>query len=410
VSDLRDPLDDLLAEIPAYVVPDARAAWAAGARRRSGRRVGVAAVAVVALALVAGLASVLPSANDAQPATGSGDLGYPAHVDKPWFLHDLPDRPGPVSAVVASDGAWLAAAPDGRAWRIPQEGLDGIYPPALSDDGRMLAYLSGPSTYVLRDLLTGAEQTFDDVTEFDDSQARPGAFGVAESTPAYWSPDGTRLVLAGSKWVGGVHVHGLVLGTDGTTTEVKDIPRYPVGWLDDDTLTWLDGNRLVETDQTGGVEATVRLHLDPTGLDGWSTALSPDRTRVAVVLPGTDSGRIVTLSTADGRVQEQDSAGAPGFCSPAWAGDEPAFFRDHALDTTAGQRTIVVDPALQANCILVAAQALDGPRHERFGDRTFGDGWLSWHWQEVGLGLLLAVLLVVGGLLLLSARSRRRSA
>ena len=415
MSDLREPLDDLLAEVPAYVVADPHAAWAVGVRRRALRRVGVAGAVAGAVVLLAGLVTVLPSANDVQPAGDPDSTGYPAHIDKPWLLRDLPDQPGRLSAVVEDgEATWLAAAADGRVWRVPQDDPIDSFPPALSDDGRMIGYLDGHTTFVLRDLLTGEETRFDQVTDNAVVRSRRDAYWSTGQAPSFWSPDGTKLVVRGGKWVGGEHVRGVVLGTDGTLTEISRVHGSQVGWLDDDTLGWLDGDRLVATDLAGDVERSVPVGISERagrGISQWSGTLSPDRSRLAIVLSNR-GGTIVTASTADGTVLSRENAGADSYCSPSWAGDRPAFFQDGGLDTTTGDRTIVVDPSIGATCVLTAGKALSGPRHERFGDRLFRDTWLSWHWQEVGLGALGVLLLLAGGVVLVrrfSARSRQGS-
>src|SRR5690349_8491012 len=131
MSDLRDPLDDLLAEIPAYVVPDARAAWAAGARRRTRHRV----------AVVAGAAVV-----------------------NPLLDRELSGAPGPMAVVYQRNSedvfGWWVADERGRTWQVPQTDLIDDYPPALSPDGRLLGYLSTQDTYVVHDLVSGEENGF----------------------------------------------------------------------------------------------------------------------------------------------------------------------------------------------------------------------------------------------------------
>ena len=62
--------------------------------------------------------------------------------------------------------------------------------------------------------------------------------------------------------------------------------------------------------------------------------------------------------------------------------------------SSAGRRTIVVDPATRATCTLTAGDAPSGPPYADLGSRPFGDTSLAWHWRQVGLGLLAALALL----------------
>jgi hypothetical protein len=414
VSELRDPLDDLLAEIPAHVVPDARAAWAAGARRRVRRRLGAVAAVLVLVALAGALVAGLPRAVHVTPADGDdgGVDGYPARIEKPWFVRDLPDRPGPLAAVFESDADWYAVSARGTVWRVPQGGAVDSFPPALSADGRMIGYLTGSTTFVLRDLVTGEETSFPQVTDNAETRADEGDYWVASQAPAHWSPDGTRLLVRGGAWADGSTISQYVLGVDGSVTEVASTRGQPAGWLDDDRLAWI-GTRagrleLTTTDAQGAVESRTPVDVRARRVSQWAGALSPDRSRLAVVVPNS-TGSLVTVSTGDGAVVRRDHVGASDRCSPAWAGDEPAFVQaDGAtnLDTTYGLALMTIDPAFDATCLLVATDALAGARHQGLPERLLGDGWASWHWRGLVAGTVAAALAVAAGAVLLVRRRR----
>ncbi|HYF74624.1 MAG TPA: hypothetical protein VD864_17475, partial [Nocardioides sp.] len=188
MTDLHGRLDDLVADVPAHVVPDPRRAWAAGARRRLTRRIGASVAVVVLVALTAGLVGVLPRSADVPPADSEsrGVDGYPSRIEKPWLLRDLPDRPGPLAAVLETGASeWLAASSDGDVWRVPQEDPSDSFPPALSADGRMIGYLTGHTTYVLRDLVTGEETSFPEVTDNAAIRSDEGAWWVSSQAPGF---------------------------------------------------------------------------------------------------------------------------------------------------------------------------------------------------------------------------------
>jgi hypothetical protein len=408
---LREPLDDLLAELPSYVVPDTGAAWAAGSRRRTRRRVAGAAVVVIVAMLATLSVGVLPRSRDVAPAgTDQTVSGYPSHVEDSWFRHDLPSRPGPLAAVLKTGGfTWLAVGPGGRAWTLPQTDPIDDFVPALSADGRMLGYLSGHTTYVVRDLATGEETRFDEITDNAGVRSDEGTWWVSPQAPGFWSPDGTRVLVRAGAWDESSRTAELVLGADGSVIELDGRRGYPAGWLDDDTVGWLEVHgtgadralALVGTDLDGRV--VRRTPLDPPAgrpehLSQWSATLSPAGDRMAVVL-GNRTGTLTTVSTGDGSVVRSENVGAEDWCSTSWRDGRPLFWQSDgdaaSLDTTTGERVIVTDPGLGATCVMAAADALAGEPHRALGERLFGDGWLSWHWRDASLAGLAALALAV---------------
>ncbi len=428
MTDLHEPLEHLVAEVPVYVVPDARRAWRVGARRRLTRRIGAGAAVVVLVALAAGLVGVLPRSSDMPPADGErgGVDGYPSRIEKPWFLHDLPDRPGPIAAIVELDDMhFLAVSSRGDVWRIVQEQRAGDFFPSLSADGRMIGYLSDHGTYVLRDLVTGVETRFDEIGDNAGNGHRPETWWTQPQVPGSWSPDDSTHLLSAWRWDDDHSNIVLLLGVDGT---VRQVPRpggeaRPLGWLDDSTLGWLvvTGTAreataaLVVTDESGAELRREPLKI-ASGLLGevsqWSGSLSPGRDRLSVTL--TDSARrsvVATFSTVDGARLDriQLDVGAWGPCATGWRGDEavvPVLDGAPEIVTTSGESVLVTDPALGAYCVMTAADALGGERHRAVGD-LFGTTWLSWHWREVSLGVLGALVLVAAFAWFLRRHGRR---
>lgn len=417
MTDLRERLDDLVTDVPPYVVPDVRRAWAAGARRRLGRRIGAGVAVVVLVALAAGLVGVLPRSSDVPPADGEdrGVDGYPSRIEKPWFLRDLPDRPGPLAAVIDTTTGleWLAVSADGEVWRVPQEEPIDSFPPVLSDDGRMIGYLTGHTTYVLRDLVTGEETAFPEITDNAELRADEGTWWLTSQAPGFWSPDGSRLLLPAYPWDddGDRTAPQLVLARDGSVEEARRWGNA-AGWLDDQTLAWVAKRKgqveLVVTDDHGTVQRRLPIDVRAPYPSQWSAALSPDRSQLALVLSNS-TGSLVTVSTTDGAVLRREHVGAPSSCLPVWVGDEPAFVQtdgEAMVQTVPGRNVMVVDSELGTACVLPAADALEGGRHEVVGD-LLGSTWLSWHWQEVLLGVLGAAAVLTSFAWFLRRRGRR---
>lgn len=408
MNDLREPLDDLLADVPAYVVPDARAAWAAGARRRTRHRVAVVACVAVVMALAAGLVTWLPTAVEPQPADGDGVGGYPARVLEPLVERELPLEPGPMAMVYRRNGngvsGWSVADARGRTWSVPQEDLIDDYPPALSPDGRLLGYLATPDTYVIHDLVTG------ELNGLSIDQADDAPWFVAQQSPAFWSPDSRHLMVRVS---GTADV--AVFDPEFNLQQNVRSPGFPAGWVDDDTLAFVvDGTsregtpparlRLVGID--GELERTLPLDLPrrvATWLNQWSVSVSPDGTRLGAVA---ETGDLYELSTADGHVLRRHRVFGSESCSPSWQGDVPVASRTGTLVTASGEVVTDFDERLAAACAMAASGALAGERHVGLAQRWFGDGWLAFHARDV-LTYALGGLTLVGVVLLLVRRNRR---
>ncbi|CAI9416857.1 hypothetical protein [Nocardioides sp. T2.26MG-1] len=405
MTDLRERMEHLVDEVPAYVVPDARRAWAAGARRRLARRIGAGVAVVVLVALTAGLVGVLPRSSDVPPADGergSGVDGYPSRIEKPWILRDLPDRPGPLAATVELEtDHFIAVSPSGDVWRIVQEQRAGDFFPSLSADGRMIGYLADHGAYVLRDLVTGAETRFEEIGDNANDPSRPEVWWTQAQVPGYWSPDGSTHLVQAWRWDADRSNLVLLLGTDGSLRQVErpGSEAYPVGWLDDGLLGWLTvagkGRRatagLAVTDETGAVLRRAPLDLPARllpALNQWSGSLSPDGARLGVAVPDEQSWVVSTFATSDGArtAQVQTAMDVWEPCSMSWRGRDLVLpvlgDGPPELVTRSGERVMAADPALNAYCVMTAGDALGGDRHRAVGD-LFGTTWLSWHWRQV---------------------------
>lgn len=438
MSRLRPPLEDLLAEVPSYVVPDPRAAWSAGARRRARRRVGAVGLVTVLVAL-AGLGfTSLPRAVTGAPVDRPGDgvSGHPTRIDHAWWVRDL-TRPGPQAGLVEDDGHdWYVVSPTGRLSRLPGFAgtADGV--PALSDDGRRVGYLleTGPdsSTYVIRDLVDAAVTRFPEVGDGRIPSDQTWSAGAQQ--PAFWAPDGRSVLVRGGRTGARDETDALVLGIDGSVREVV-LPASPspVGWLPDGSLVWLrwrdSGQGLIRsagllvTSVDGAVERRVRLPRvgKLTAFDQWTGRVSPDGRRLVVVEHGDGDGgvaRVRLFSMASGTL-ESTSPRMPDVvdsCQPTWVGDQvvvPTYAgstepRGVVLRSGAtGEPLVVADPRLGLTCSLWAGDALAGTAHhglvgDLFGMRT---SWWTWWWRE---GVAAAVLLSTGLVGAWLVRRRRR--
>jgi hypothetical protein len=404
-QDLHDRLDDLVSDVSSYVVPDARTAWAAGARRRARHRVAVGAVAAVVLALLAGAAVWLPHTLDPAPAhpDGAGVDGYPARVMKPRVTRDLPDEPGPMAMVYdGPDRRWWTASADGHTWRVP--GSDSEYTASLSPDGRLLGYLAAHRSYVVHDLVTG------EMTRFDIDGAGSGDAGARWSllpqTPGFWSPDGRRLLLQTSGDIGEV-----MLDAQGTLADFGPA-GLAAGWLDDHTTAWIVSataahpTQLVGVDVGGHVVSRVDLDLSrrvDRSLDQWDVTVSPDGGRLAVD-DDDDDDEVLLMSTSDGSLLTSRALGVSDRCTSSWRTGLPLFVAGDGLVSLTDESVTTFDD--EAVCVVVASDALDGERYPGIGRGAPGSDWLV----ARPLPIVAGGVLVLGAVLLVVRRRRRRLA
>ncbi len=434
---LREAFDDLTADVAPFVVADdlGATAWRTGRRRRARRLLArsalvVAATAALATALLPGLTGSR-AVEPAEERTGPGVTGYPERIEDPWWLGDLPDRPGPAAAVLSVVGpenavGWRVVAEDGRSWRLSPHYSAGGDRPSLSPDGRYLGYRSGlDGPYVLHDLVRGVRHRFAE----RDPRAPvvwPG-YLVTGETPTFWSPDGTRLLVPAM--LNFTTPGALVLGVDGSMALVpavdeRDQFRYVPpgelsGWAGDHLLAWVK-----ESGERGTAGYAVTVHVtDPTGapvrsfplrpgspwaaeaaLAGqWAAQVSPDGRELLVIEQEGGEQVLRQFAMDDGaELDPPRRVRYPLACGVSWVGGSlavPVDSRDgdrHRAGTMLsepdGWRDVVgVDPVLDSRCLIWASDALAGPGHRSLLDI---DAWpWTWRWREILAGaLLLAVL------------------
>ncbi len=310
LHDLVDSMDEVAGVAP----PEAAELWAGGRRRRRTARLlpALAAACVVALvALAVWPAGELQASVPAVQVDSDGAArltAYPDVIAKPPFPPEtarpgvtaalLPDPAFPDGLAEATRGTHVyAVSPAGAVRRVvlplDDSGLHGA--PALSPDGRWVA--RGP---VLTDLVTGA------AVPVPPQQERLALEWTPFDQPAWWSPD-SRRVFVGAFDQDQPRFGGLVVGTDGSTTEVPLVEGglVPVfaGWLDDRTVLALldlgpDTSRL-ETrtwtlgDPTWRPGAVVSWGVGDSELQQLRAQLSPDGSRLLLTTNEGDIGQAV---------------------------------------------------------------------------------------------------------------------
>ncbi|MCE1178359.1 MAG: hypothetical protein LWW86_04930 [Micrococcales bacterium] len=205
-------LDELMSEVAERVSSEpvtdeqAYAAWSRGrrARRRGQVLTGLSSVAVLLLvaALVwplLGFGSAAPPAETNQTGVQRSSLKYPQRLDPQIWVRGLPDSPGPMAGwgALQADSTLSTFVFDeaGRRYGLPRQNRDVF--PALSPDGRWLAWMNGES-YELRDLVTGKVVPIRDIgigASDGTGDTTSTKYGQSGQMPIRWSPDGRHLAV-----------------------------------------------------------------------------------------------------------------------------------------------------------------------------------------------------------------------
>jgi hypothetical protein len=417
--DLREALEDLVSDGPpsGSSLEVGQRAWAAGRRRRRMREVRM--VAAVLLIVVLG-ALTLPLVRQADPVEPTDDdgfvsvHGYPERIGHQVWVGDLPSAPGPLAMLIERVAhhatydqplGWDAVSESGQRWHLAELHSENDDWPALSPDGRYLAYLAGVhGPWEIRDLVTGHVIRFPTVGS---ALGRPTTrYQTEGQSPWYWSPDGKHVVITGFRRD---HAgRGLVLGLDGAVTLLHDT-GLPAGWLDDQTMVWLAPSRsgggkratvqVRFVDLRGTVERSVTLarHLPPL-LDQWAGAVSADGRQIAVTSSGNFADQVARFSLQTGRQLGRVDLGEQlgSTCATAWAGSHPVLPVLDDDDVYPGiatpngfRRLVAIEPRLGPECVVWAQDALDGTRHSMLFGLSMA-GW-TWWWREVAIGLILFI-------------------
>ena len=440
MTNVREVLDDVIRDDAHEVSVDALGAWQEGRRRRTRRRVGTVAAVVVVIvgAGLASLAVVDGRPNAVGPAGGTSDdiaTEHPQRLDYAYWDDDQPRVTGPLAGVVQRSGeetsGWYSVSQEGHLWRLDSE-TDTI--PSLSPDGRHLAYLRGgyeDAVYVITDQVDGTEVTIPEIGPSTATSDTP--YFHSDQAPSFWSPDGSSVLVRIGKYdadASGPDPAAAIVGTDGTFTVVPPPEGagdgvVPLGWLNDDRVV------LASSERQGKVHIWI-VDVDKGLWDrDFDLESGAARFRETYQWFGSANGRLLVVAseeqvryfalepTLQGRVYST-STGVPNAadsCPSTWADGvyvPTATDRDTGesaiLVRAQGGTTVLADPRLDIVCSSWAASAIDGPAHQSWGTRLFGDdsSWISWHWREVTLAAAvgLVLLLAAGGLVFLRRRAR----
>jgi hypothetical protein len=402
-----DRLERLAAHAPTGAL-DPDALWGSG-RRRQRLRVGAALAAVVVVGLLGTVTTPLlvERADQVAPAGSDDRMVLPDVLRQPGgWEPSFPNPPGRLSAVgagskgglLSGSNAWWgvsAATGESRFLDLPGAATDSSPEPALSADGRRLAYwvtgqvdgvpvangemgdgLEPVVGVAVLDLETGTRDVWTVASEH-------GLFvgGLAWAGDALWWSAGPVRVEDSSAFSASMSTRTWNVATGERDEGPSDAGRLSLSELGDAPGGFVErwGKRRL-TRVLGDAEPTTLRLVMPAGTPGRAgvtqPTMSPDGARVAAllvpdasrydedpktVLVGGVSGRDVRLQRLDG-VEEQ---GIVGWRSPtevvavglaaAEDGHGPRAVHAWTLDVTTGNRSELMD--FEGNTPQVAAEA-----------------------------------------------------
>ena len=430
MTSLPDLLDELAGSTPPPAV-DAGAAWADGRRQRRRRfvvRAGAVAIVVALVALVVPTLHLSERVPTYARPSGAVVDGHPARIGRQWLVRDLPDRPGPLAALLSvsvPQGGWDAVRSDGHRWHLPEVFSASGTDPILSPDGTLLGSLAGPDgPFVLHDLVSGRRTELGELGDSGVYQRR-STYGLYPQTPAAWSPDGRQVLL--SAFSRSPQRSGYVLlDIRSGRVRVVAIPtgaRYLAGWTASDEVAWIGEGQpredvaLVLADVTGRTVRRVPLRATSTVRDLSQFSARVQRSTATLLLssPAADEhvGTLRRFSLATGAQTappvEADTwsscgvaAGARRLVAPLGPGGPALAGEVHGGDV---RPFTVAWPGLGASCLVWATRAVDGPARGAGLLGTSTAGW-TWWWKELALGGAV----LVGAAVLWRRRPPRRRA
>lgn len=376
----------------------------------------IVGLGLVGLAAVLLLVPSLPQSSGWSGTSGATIQGYPQRLGFVRPAPALPEKPGPLAAVVRDNNfgnsIYLVAEQRGKLW---DSGYT-MTAPALSPDGtRLLGLLDGDQpTMQLHDLTTGQ------VREFDVMPPLRGNINLLEPR---WSPDGTLVLLTVDR---GRWEQTLLVDVRAGDVAILARRALGAGWLSADEVVLVHPatkrHDLVALDvevrslRTGTSRRTSLVPEVPWGADtsiSANVSLSPAG-RLLVMEGGTKqtpSPVALFFDPLTGRqLEAREVADATG-CTIAWRGEDPVVPTKRqgepagsVVVTSAGLRPLIaIHPRQQSFCITLAADAITG----RPTPALFGTSGAWWTWYARPLGAVGLVLL--GGALLVRRRREDHS-
>lgn len=378
------------------------AAWQRGLRFRRRRRLGTAAIAVVALALLAGLGgtALLRSDSTIPPAGSTSSAGLPdrLYAPSPWLAGTEDEGPlGQLAVLIPAErGTWSGIDDGGvvgvsattgeyRFLDLPDRAASG----PLSPDGTRVAYwttgpVTGtPNTAGGQSLTVGGIAVYDSTTGKTEKTLIESEHGLT-ADEILWADDETLVVGHGTYTVGdeaqdtplgsGQGTHGrwyLWSVDDGAPTLTSTLPEgYEV-----EAAT---NGRVLTTDRVLDLTEGTEDRISFTLAARWVTALDPTGTRAA--LPGTGGennklpSKLQITSTDGSTVTVSDSART--YAAIGWSDrDHVAVYSGPApfnvanltldlVDVRDGTRKQLVDINGLGNLQLFATDLLSAPTVE----------------------------------------------